>query len=51
MRIPKIACLSSNQSERWVAFSRNQKDDLATIDLFTVPTASLRLLAPSSRSN
>ena len=30
--------------ERWVAFLRNHKDDIAAIDLFTVPTASLRVL-------
>ena len=28
----------------WVAFLRNHKDDIAAMDLFTVPTASLRVL-------
>ena len=30
--------------KRWVAFLRNHKDDIAAMDLFTVPTASLRRL-------
>ena len=30
--------------KRWMAFLRNHKDDIAATDLFTVPTASLRLL-------
>ena len=30
--------------QRWVAFLRNHKNDIAAMDLFTVPTASLRLL-------
>ena len=30
--------------KRWMAFLRNHKDDIAAMDLFTVPTASLRLL-------
>ena len=30
--------------KRWVAFLRNHKEDIAAMDLFTVPTASLRLL-------
>ena len=30
--------------KRWVAFLRNHKDDIAAMDLFTVPTASLRVL-------
>jgi transposase InsO family protein len=34
----------SDQVKRWVAFLRNHKDDIAAMDLFTVPTASLRLL-------
>ena len=29
--------------KRWMAFLRNHKDDIAAMDLFTVPTASLRL--------
>ncbi len=33
-----------DQVKRWVAFLRNHKDDIAAMDLFTVPTASLRLL-------
>ncbi len=33
-----------DQLKRWVAFLRNNKDDIAAMDLFTVPTASLRLL-------
>ncbi len=33
-----------DQVKRWVAFLRNQKDDIGAMDLFTVPTASLRLL-------
>ena len=30
--------------KRWIAFLCNHKDDIAAMDLFTVPTASLRLL-------
>ena len=30
--------------KRWVAFLRNHKDEITAMDLFTVPTASLRLL-------
>ena len=30
--------------KRWVAFLRNHKDDIAAMDLFAVPTVSLRLL-------
>ena len=30
--------------KRWVAFLRNHKDDIAAMDLFAVPTASLGLL-------
>ena len=30
--------------KRWIAFLRNHKDDIAAMDLFAVPTASLRLL-------
>lgn len=30
--------------QRWVAFLRNHRQDIAAMDLFTVPTASLRLL-------
>ena len=30
--------------KRWVAFLRNHRQDIAAMDLFTVPTASLRLL-------
>ena len=30
--------------KQWVAFLRNHKDDIAAMDLFTVPTASLRVL-------
>jgi len=33
-----------DQVKRWVAFLRNHKDQIAAMDLFTVPTASLRLL-------
>ena len=33
-----------DQLKRWMAFLRNHKDDIAAMDLFTVPTASLRLL-------
>ncbi len=33
-----------DQVKRWLAFLRNHKDDIAAMDLFTVPTASLRLL-------
>ena len=33
-----------DQVTRWVAFLRNHKDDIAAMDLFTVPTASLRML-------
>ena len=33
-----------DQLKRWIAFLRNHKDDIAAMDLFTVPTASLRLL-------
>ena len=33
-----------DQVKRWVAFLRNHKDDIAAMDLFAVPTASLRLL-------
>ena len=33
-----------DQVRRWVTFLRNHKDDIAAMDLFTVPTASLRLL-------
>ncbi len=33
-----------DQVKRWVAFLRNHKDDIAAIDLFNVPTVSLRLL-------
>ena len=33
-----------DEVKRWVAFLRNHKDDIAAMDLFTVPTASLRLL-------
>ena len=33
-----------DQVERWVAFLRNHKDEIAAMDLFAVPTASLRLL-------
>ena len=33
-----------DQVKRWVALLRNHKDDIAAMDLFTVPTASLRLL-------
>ena len=33
-----------DQVKRWVAFLRNHKEDIAAMDLFTVPTASLRLL-------
>ena len=34
----------TDQVKRWVAFLRNHKNDIAAFDLFTVPTASLRLL-------
>ena len=30
--------------QRWIAFLRNHKDAIATMDFFTVPTASLRRL-------
>ncbi len=30
--------------KRWIAFLRNHKDEIAAMDLFTVPTASLWLL-------
>ena len=30
--------------KRWVTFLRNHKHDIAAMDLFTVPTASRRLL-------
>ncbi len=33
-----------DQVKRWVAFLRNHKDDIAAMDLFAVPAASLRLL-------
>ncbi len=33
-----------DQVKRWVAFLRNHKDDIAAMDLFTVPTVSLQLL-------
>ena len=33
-----------DQVKRWVAFLRNHKHDIAAMDLFTVSTASLRLL-------
>jgi hypothetical protein len=33
-----------DQVKRWVAFLRNHKDNIAAMDLFTVPTVSLRLL-------
>ncbi len=33
-----------HQAQRWVAFLRNHKDAIAAMDLFTVPTACLRLL-------
>ena len=33
-----------DQVKRWVAFLRNHKDEIAVMDLFTVPTAPLRLL-------
>ena len=33
-----------DQIERRIAFLRNHEDDIAAMDLFTVPTASLRLL-------
>lgn len=33
-----------DQVKRWIAFLRNHKDDMAEMDLFTVPTVSLRLL-------
>ncbi len=33
-----------DQVKRWIAFLRNHKDDIAAMDLFTVPTVSLRLL-------
>ena len=33
-----------DQVKRWVAFLRNHKDEIAAMDLFTVPTASFRLL-------
>ena len=33
-----------DQVKRWVAFLRNHKDDIAAMDVLTVPTVSLRLL-------
>ena len=33
-----------DQVKRWIAFLRNHKEEIAAMDLFTVPTASLRLL-------
>ncbi len=30
--------------QRWLAFLRNHKEDIAAMDFFTVPTASLRIL-------
>ena len=33
-----------DQLKRWVAFLRNHKGEIAAMDLFSVPTASLRLL-------
>ena len=33
-----------DQLKRWMAFLRNHKDDIAAMDLFTVPATSLRLL-------
>ena len=33
-----------DQLKRWIAFLRNHKDDIAAMDLFTLPTASLRVL-------
>ena len=32
-----------DQVKRWITFLRNHKDDIAAMDLFTVPTVSLRL--------
>jgi len=41
-----LGCRTAEPDEvkRWVAFLRNHKHDIAAMDLFTVPTASLRLL-------
>ena len=36
--------LEPDQVKRWLAFLRNHRHDIAAMDLFTVPTASLRLL-------
>ena len=33
-----------DEVKRWIAFLRNHKDDIAAMELFAVPTASLRLL-------
>jgi len=33
-----------DQLKRWMVFLRNHKDMIAAMDLFTVPTASLRVL-------
>ncbi len=33
-----------NQLKRWMVFLRNHKDVIAAMDLFTVPTASLKVL-------
>ncbi len=41
--MPRLSA-EPDQVKRWVAFLRNHKDDIAAMDLFTVPTASLRLL-------
>ena len=40
-----------DQIKRWIAFLRNHKDDIAAMDLFTVPTASLRCYTVSSSSS
>ncbi len=40
-----------DQVKRWVAFLRNHKDDIAAMDLFAVPTASLRCYTASSSSS
>ncbi len=33
-----------DQVKRWIAFLHNHKNDIAAMDLFAVPTVSLRLL-------
>ena len=41
--MPRLSA-EPDQVKRWVAFLRNHREDIAAMDLFAVPTASLRLL-------